>query len=65
MSTSKAADEESPLPGNTSETIYASKPRTPYPRRIKPAATPRTSAAVVFRSSGCFSSSSMGTVTGA
>ena len=65
MSTSKAADEESPLPGNTSETTYASKPRTPYPRRKKPAATPRTSAAVVFRSSGCFSSSSSRTVTGA
>lgn len=31
MSTSKAADEESPLPGNTSETTYASKPADAVP----------------------------------
>ena len=44
---SNAAEEDSPEPGRTSDTMQASNPPIPYPAREKPAATPAIRAAEV------------------
>ena len=61
MSTSKAAEEESPLPAGISDSTSASKPPNIFPLSIKLLHTPRISAAGVPASSGRGSVSPMST----